>query len=112
MIQKIKKMAIFFACFLFFINIILPFILRKFYLKTDIIILKNKYINTDKNKNQYLLRDLHGTTYMFENSYIFNTKIEDRWKKLNKDDRVKISYYYLPVNIIDFYPKIIKFEIL
>ncbi len=112
MIEKIKKMAMFFICFLFFINIALPYILRKFYVKTDIITLKNKYINEDKNENYYLIRDVHGKTFMFENSYIFNTKIEDSWKKINKDDQIKIEYYDLPVDIIDFYPKIIKFEIL
>jgi hypothetical protein len=112
MIAKIKKMAMFFVCFLFFINIVLPYILRKFYLKKDIITLKNKYINTEKNANHYLIRDVHGTIFMFENSYIFDTKMEDNWNKMNNNDQIKIEYYDLPVDIIDFYPKIIKFEIL
>ena len=112
MIERIKKMAIFFACFMFFINIALPYILRKFYLKTNIITLKNKYIDSNKNANRYLIRDVRGTTFMFENSYIFGTKMEDIWQKLNKDEQLKIKYYDLPVDIIDFYPKITDIEIL
>ena len=112
MIERIKKMATFFICFMFLINIALPYILRKFYLKKDIITLKNKYITTDKNANNYLIKDIRGTIYMFENSYIFNTKMEDMWTNINSNDQINIEYYDLPVDIIDFYPKIIKFEIL
>ena len=112
MLEKIKKMAIFFGCFLFFVNILLPYTMRKFYLKDDIISLKHKYISSDKNATQYILKDVQGKIFLFENSSIFGTEIKDIWSKINKNDQLKIRYYELPIQVVEFYPRIIDIEIL